>query len=262
MPSGYLFFIFILIHMSVPRSVFCSKQCGPLIKIVQAERGDALLQVNVTGTKDVYWNVISQDRSFAKTKPNGELDIRNNHYQGRLQGLNDSSLVISNLTRRDQANYTADINGDTLKCNQHYSLLVYKVLTGNDIQISNGSRGNETCNVTLTCEVNRLVGEDVTIAWNKTNIEYSKDPTIHLYNGEANSTYSCIAQNPVSAAYRSIEPSIFCPEQKRETPSKRNNNRHHIFWIPVVLILILLFAVVIIRRLNIGSSFFGFFQDE
>ncbi|KAE8588498.1 hypothetical protein XENTR_v10022579 [Xenopus tropicalis] len=243
-------------------AVFCSKQCGPLIKIVQAERGDALLQVNVTGTKDVYWNVISQDRSFAKTKPNGELDIRNNHYQGRLQGLNDSSLVISNLTRRDQANYTADINGDTLKCNQHYSLLVYKVLTGNDIQISNGSRGNETCNVTLTCEVNRLVGEDVTIAWNKTNIEYSKDPTIHLYNGEANSTYSCIAQNPVSAAYRSIEPSIFCPEQKRETPSKRNNNRHHIFWIPVVLILILLFAVVIIRRLNIGSSFFGFFQDE
>ncbi|OCT69319.1 hypothetical protein XELAEV_18040634mg [Xenopus laevis] len=245
MSSFFVYFFFIVVHISLPKSVF--SVCGPLIRIIKAEGENAHLHVNVTGTIDVYWNSIPGDRNFAKTKPNGELEILDDRYQGRLQGLKDSSLVIRNVTRRDEANYTADINRGESKCNQNYFLRVYKVLTDKDIQIYNESSGNETCNVTLTCAVNGLVGADVTVTWNNTNRENTKDPTIHLYNGEANSTYTCTATNPVSTAYRSIVPSIFCLRltddtslERKESPTKRKNNRYYISSIPIVLILVVI----------------------
>ncbi|CAH2225367.1 SLAM family member 5-like [Pelobates cultripes] len=122
--------IWILIFIFLPESILCVgcvKSCGDKRTVIGAVGEDAVLPVNKTRIKDGSWVTVNGGIHFATTKPGGDIDIRDNRYEGRLYGTADGSLHFTKLTREDQGEYRATIRTDTgnKPCDQQYDLRVF-----------------------------------------------------------------------------------------------------------------------------------------
>ncbi|OCT69369.1 hypothetical protein XELAEV_18040684mg [Xenopus laevis] len=108
----------------LPYSVY-SGPCGPLRNISGKEGETATLHVNATGGRYIVWVLVSGNstNTFAETKPNSSINIRDYQYKGRVSSTNDGSLIFTHLTKKDQGIYKADVSKSD--CSHFYSLRVY-----------------------------------------------------------------------------------------------------------------------------------------
>ncbi|XP_063803827.1 uncharacterized protein LOC134980790 [Pseudophryne corroboree] len=98
--------------------------CGERREVSGIEGGDVTLPVGDTGIRDDIW--VTDMRLIAKTEPGNPVMVHNNLYRGRLSVTADGSLIITNLSREDQGNYTANIRRQISgQCTQIYDLTVH-----------------------------------------------------------------------------------------------------------------------------------------
>ncbi|KAM3918706.1 uncharacterized protein RB166_013482 [Leptodactylus fuscus] len=99
-------------------------KCGTTKRVSVPVGGDVTLQVEENHIKNLIWErpvgVI-----IATTKPGGFLDLREDHYNGRLQGSPDGSLTIRNVFGQDQGDYRAVIfTPDGVACARVYDVSI------------------------------------------------------------------------------------------------------------------------------------------
>lgn len=115
--------LMVLLHLHL--SVLFDASYAGSTNITATESGNVTLQLEEQGQKqDVTW-VTTAGNHFATTKPGEKISIRDPQYFGRLRGLNDGSLFITQLTLKDQGTYRAKIrlaNGSA--SGQNFNLIV------------------------------------------------------------------------------------------------------------------------------------------
>ncbi|XP_063295392.1 SLAM family member 5-like [Pelobates fuscus] len=199
--------IWILIFIFLPKSILCADLCGDKRKVFGAVSGEVVLPLNQTAIKDIAW--VIANIHFATTRPDGEIDIRYNRYEGRLYGTADGSLNFTKLTSEDQGEYTAYIlTGPKIKfCEQQYDLRIFRKLLSEDMEILPSVTRNGTCSVILFCMVN---GSDVNITWISSNSTEINVVNGSLHITDTNNIFTCTAKNPVSTISRTVNPQRYC----------------------------------------------------
>ncbi|XP_062961956.1 SLAM family member 5 [Cynocephalus volans] len=142
-----------------------------------------------------------------------KVTVTHKNYYERINVLGQNySLVISNLRMEDSGNYKADINLQnvsytTTKC---YKLQVYRKLGKPKITQSLMTSVNSTCNVTLTCSVEKEE-KNVTYSWSPLGEEGN---VLQIFQTPVDQelTYTCTAQNPVSNNSDSISAKELCAD--------------------------------------------------
>ncbi|CAH2327128.1 SLAM family member 5-like [Pelobates cultripes] len=218
-------YFWILLLSSLQTGILCAVQCGDKRTVNGAVGGDVILPVSQTGIKDISWVIVNGGTHFATTKPDGDIDIRDNRYKGRLYRTADGSLNFTKLTREDQREYTANIRTDpgNKQCEQQYDLRVFKKILPEDFEILPTVTTNVTCIVTLLCKVN---GSEVIITWSRPD-----GSNINVINGsllvsDTNTSYTCTAQNPVSNSSKTVIPQTYCNKENGSTGNKQSQLRN------------------------------------
>ncbi|XP_040187965.1 uncharacterized protein LOC120920119 [Rana temporaria] len=196
---------FILFYYSLQAVRFARAFRHP-VEVISAEGRDVILPINETGVSEIYW--IFDKTHIGTTRAEGRIEVKNNKFRGRLHCVDGVSLKISNVTRKDQGTYTANV----LEVHPQFHLKVYPVLLDNDINIHANLTNNETCSLALTCLTN---ASNVTIFWRYPNTSdlYISDRTVHISNVYPNITCKCTAKNPVSNVSRTVTPGQYCHQE-------------------------------------------------
>ncbi|XP_063296523.1 SLAM family member 5-like [Pelobates fuscus] len=209
-------------------SILCAELCGDKRTVIGAVGGDVILPLKQTRIKDVSWVNVNGGTHFATTKPGGDIQIRDNRYEGRLYGTADGSLRFTKLTREDHGDYIANILTDpgNKQCEQQYDLRVFRKLLSEDIEILPTVTRNGTCGVILFCTVN---GSGVNITWSR-----SDSTEINVINGllhvtDINNIFTCTAQNPVSTVSRTVIPMSYCQEALQTMSTRGNSLLYGVF---------------------------------
>uniref|UniRef100_G1NYS1 CD84 molecule n=1 Tax=Myotis lucifugus TaxID=59463 RepID=G1NYS1_MYOLU len=147
-------------------------------------------------------------------------------HQNYKQRVNVSSqnynLEISNLRMEDAAIYRADINtknSEKETLTRTYKLQVYRRLGKPKITHSLTTSWNSTCNVTLTCSMEKEE-KNVKYSWSPTGTEGSVLQVFQTPNNQE-LTYTCTAWNPVSNNSDSISAQQLCAD----SPTGLRNQR-------------------------------------
>ncbi|XP_072284182.1 SLAM family member 5-like, partial [Pyxicephalus adspersus] len=93
-------------------------------------------------------------------------------------------------------------------CDQDYNLTVYSKLVNHDVKIHHNITWGETCNVTLTCTVDK---KDVSVTWhNSVTGTVWKVPTVQVTDPYINSSWTCTASHPVTSVSKTVLPLDLC----------------------------------------------------
>ncbi|XP_066462019.1 signaling lymphocytic activation molecule-like [Eleutherodactylus coqui] len=131
-------------------------------------------------------------------------DLKNNKYifpnVSTKYVFNNSSLVIQKLQKEDAINYELILEHvnerDEYFCT--IELKVYEQICNLRVIVTEDSQNN-TCKVSMKCSMQ--TGENVTFSWMKDDEKLNHESgtlEISITSNNANSTYKCTAQNPVS----------------------------------------------------------------
>ncbi|KAM7054958.1 SLAM family member 5 isoform 1-T1 [Molossus nigricans] len=162
-----------------------------------------------------------------------------NYYQRISAPHQIYSLEISNLKMEDAGIYKADININVSQkmstITRSYNLQVYSRLGKPKITQSLVASVNDTCNVTLTCSVEKE-RENVTYTWSPLGKQGS---VLQISQTPKNKTltYTCTAWNPVSNSSDSISSQHLCADI---------TTGFHIHHPRLLSVLVLLFLLVFI----------------
>ncbi|XP_074178582.1 SLAM family member 5 isoform X7 [Rhinolophus sinicus] len=144
-----------------------------------------------------------------------QVTVTHQNYQKRINVSHQNyDLEISNLRMEDAGIYKADINIRTPETKEFttitrsYNLQVYRKLGKPKITQSLMTSVNSTCNVTLTCSVEKEE-KNVIYSWSPLGEEGS---VLQIFQTPENQqlTYTCTAQNPVSNNSDSISGQQLC----------------------------------------------------
>lgn len=158
--------------------------------------------------------------AFIKPGVNGtELTITQVTYKGRIEVIGQNyDLVIRDLRMEDAGTYKADINEENPEktITKIYHLHIYRRLKKPEITQSLISSLNNTCNVTLTCSVEKEE-KDVTYSWSPSG---EKSNVLQMFHSpmDPKLTYTCTAQNPVSNSSESVTVQQSCTDTPRFHP--------------------------------------------
>ncbi|XP_023972011.1 SLAM family member 5 isoform X3 [Physeter macrocephalus] len=151
------------------------------------------------------------------------ISITHQNYHERINVSSQNyNLELRNLRMEDSGIYKADINvktsemiATTTRC---YSLQVYRRLGKPKITQSLMTSVNSTCNVTLTCSVEKEE-KNVTYSWSPLGEEGN---VLRVFQTPDNQelTYTCTAWNPVSNNSDSISAQQLCAGSYLKTFSK------------------------------------------
>ncbi|KAM9687215.1 SLAM family member 5 isoform 3-T4 [Trichechus inunguis] len=143
--------------------------------------------------------------------PRVTVTHRNYYERLNVSGQN-YNLVISNLRREDAGFYKADINirSSHSTVTRNYNLQVYRRLGKPKITQSLMTSVNSSCNVTLTCSVEKEE-KNVTYRWSPLG-EEGNVLRIFQTPEDQELTYTCTAWNPVSNNSDSISTQQLCAE--------------------------------------------------
>ncbi|KAM9242039.1 SLAM family member 5 isoform 2-T2 [Dugong dugon] len=143
--------------------------------------------------------------------PRVTVTHRNYYERLNVPGQN-YNLVISNLRREDAGFYKADINirSSHSTITRNYNLQVYRRLGKPKITQSLMTSVNSSCNVTLTCSVEKEE-KNVTYRWSPLG-EEGNVLRIFQTPEDQELTYTCTAWNPVSNNSDSISTQQLCAE--------------------------------------------------
>ncbi|XP_011923002.1 PREDICTED: SLAM family member 5 isoform X3 [Cercocebus atys] len=139
--------------------------------------------------------------------------VTHRNYYERIHALGPKyDLVISDLRMEDAGDYKADINTqvEPYTTTKHYNLQVYRRLGKPKITQSLMASVNSTCNVTLTCSVEKEE-KNVTYNWSPLG-EEGNVLQIFQTPEDQELTYTCTAQNPVSNNSDSISARQLCAD--------------------------------------------------
>ncbi|XP_066428574.1 SLAM family member 5-like [Eleutherodactylus coqui] len=196
----------------------CEGSCEERNHVVAAEGGDVILQLNPVGALgDITWFV--SGNHFATSESGRNIKIRDNRYKGKVYSMEDGSLLLKNVVRKDQGTYIASTlrrtSGKEELCALIYDLRVYEMLSDDNIEIEYEVSSNETCNMTVSCSVK---GSDVTITWEsyKHNDINVTSNIIHIQDPDPKVVYTCTARNPISNASKSVTPWGQCKKGRRQ----------------------------------------------
>ncbi|KAM3920495.1 CD48 antigen-like [Leptodactylus fuscus] len=199
------------------KCTLCDGSCGHKSHVVGAEGSDVILQVDPHGVVgDITW--FTSGNHFATSESGKDLKIRDNRYQGKVYSMEDGSLLLRNLSEKDQGTYIASTLKSTSRkeelCALIYDLRVYEVIQEENIQIDYEVSRTETCNITLSCTGR---GSDVTITWessigNDINVSSS---VVQVQSPDPKAIYTCTVRNPVTSASKSVTPWEYCKEGKQ-----------------------------------------------
>ncbi|XP_062049697.1 SLAM family member 5 isoform X1 [Lepus europaeus] len=135
-----------------------------------------------------------------------------NYYERVNISVPNYDLVISGLRMEDAGDYRADINIQfpPFTITKYYSLQVYRRLGKPTITQSLMTSVNSTCNVTLTCSVEKEE-KNVTYSWSPLGREGN---VLQIFQIPENQelTYTCTAWNPVSNSSDSISAQQLCSD--------------------------------------------------
>ncbi|KAM4664854.1 pregnancy-specific glycoprotein 22-like [Discoglossus pictus] len=223
-------------------NVLCDPLCGGTRNVVATEGGDTILRINRSNIKYISW--IIGRHHFASTKPGGIIEPQDDHFQGKLNGSHDASLIIKHLTMEDQGIYTSNIlsNKGEWQCNQHYNLRIYKNISKEDIKIHHNITINETCY--FTCSVN---APEVKITWKKIRTDdiLMKNHILYVHYENTDFSYICTAENIVSHNSRSIIPSTICKKDHISDGTRCLSIVNDII-LPIVVVIVALVAIALL----------------
>ncbi|XP_036721248.1 SLAM family member 5 isoform X2 [Balaenoptera musculus] len=153
--------------------------------------------------------------------PTISITHQNYHERINVSGQN-YNLELRNLRMEDSGIYKADINVKTSEMitttTRCYNLQVYRRLGKPKITQSLMTSVNSTCNVTLTCSVEKEE-KNVTYSWSPLGEEGN---VLRIFQTPDNQelTYTCTAWNPVSNNSDSISAQQLCAGSYLKTFSK------------------------------------------
>ncbi|XP_008056897.1 SLAM family member 5 [Carlito syrichta] len=176
----------------------------------------------------------------------GVLVTHRNYYK-RIHVLGPNyNLVISDLRMEDVGDYKADINTETYPSTitKHYNLQVYHRLGKPKITPSLMTLVNSTCNVTLTCSVEKEE-KNVTYSWSPLGEEGN---VLQIFQAPEDQelTYTCTAQNPVSNNSGSISAQQLCADI---TMGSRTRHTKLLSVLVTLFLLVLILSAVFLCRL-------------
>ncbi|XP_010614956.1 SLAM family member 5 isoform X2 [Fukomys damarensis] len=171
--------------------------------------------LNIQNSKEVQSIAWTSESSVAVITPGDSgkaptIIVTHNNYKGRIKVIQKNyDLVISDLKMEDAGKYKADItiNSTTTKI---YYLHVFRRLGKPKITQSLMTSMNGTCNVTLTCSVEKEE-KNVSYSWNSLETESNVLQVIQT-PGNQGLNYTCTAQNPVSNNSSSISSQQLCAD--------------------------------------------------
>ncbi|EHB13659.1 SLAM family member 5 [Heterocephalus glaber] len=141
--------------------------------------------------------------------------VTHNNYNGRITVIQENyNLIISDLRMEDAGKYKADITITTAAAatttTKNYDLHVYRRLGRPKITQSLMTSMNGTCNVTLTCSVEKEE-KNVSYSWGSLETEGNVLQIIQT-PGNQGLNYTCTAWNPVSNNSSSISSQQLCAD--------------------------------------------------
>ncbi|CAO2638395.1 SLAM family member 5, partial [Lemmus lemmus] len=164
--------------------------------------------------KNIAWTFKSSV-AFVNSKLQGppEIVVTNADFEGRIDVIEQNyDLIIKDLRIEDAGTYKADINkkNTTTTTTKHYNLHIYRRLGKPKITQSLITFVNNSCNVTLTCSVEKE-GKNVTYSWSPSG-ERSKVLQIFQSPEDQKLNYTCTVQNPVSNSSSSVTAKQLCTD--------------------------------------------------
>ncbi|XP_075845257.1 SLAM family member 5 [Microtus pennsylvanicus] len=165
--------------------------------------------------KNIAWTSKS---SVALIKPRlqgapPEVTVTQAAYEGRIDVIEQNyDLIIKNLKTEDAGTYKADINIENTPATttKHYYLHIYRRLGKPTITQSLITFVNNSCNVTLTCSVEKDE-ENVTYSWSPFG---ERSNVLQIFQSPVNQklNYTCTVQNPVSNSSNSVTAQELCTD--------------------------------------------------
>ncbi|XP_073465731.1 SLAM family member 9-like [Aquarana catesbeiana] len=197
--------------------------CGER-NVTGALGGAVTLQIDHTGVPVITWSFSKTGAPIATTTPGGPPGILEEQFKGRLSSTSDRSLTITELRLEDQGTYQARYVRNGLKiC--FYHLTVFSNLTAENVTINSNVTNNKTCEVSLMCLVDSVIGSKVTIIWrslNSSNVNQTEN-IVFVPPSHINFIYICTAKNPVSNVSKNVVPWLYCNNgMDRENTSKED----------------------------------------
>ncbi|XP_047412083.1 LOW QUALITY PROTEIN: SLAM family member 5 [Sciurus carolinensis] len=177
------------------------------------------------------------------------VTVTHRNYYERIKVTDQNyNLVISDLRMEDAGVYQADINTETnttYTTTKRYHLQVYRRLGKPKITQSFMTSVNSTCNVTLTCSVEKEE-KNVTYSWSPLG-EVGNVLQVFQTPQDQELTYTCIAWNPVSNSSDSISTQQLCAD----TATAGSYTRHTglLSGLAVLFLLVLIPSSVFLLRL-------------
>ncbi|GAB1285714.1 SLAM family member 6 [Apodemus speciosus] len=175
-----------------------------------------------------------------------EVTVTQVIYKGRIEVIGKNyDLVIRDLRMEDAGTYKADINEEDPEetITKIYHLQIYRRLEKPKITQSLIPSLNNTCNVTLTCTVEKEE-KNVTYSWSPSG---EKSNVLQIFHSPMDQklTYTCTAQNPVSNNSDSVTVQQPCTD----TPSF--HPRHAVLQggLAVLFLFILIIVLVLLFHL-------------
>uniref|UniRef100_A0A8C0JFZ9 CD84 molecule n=1 Tax=Canis lupus dingo TaxID=286419 RepID=A0A8C0JFZ9_CANLU len=176
--------------------------------------------LNIQESQQVINIVWNSETSVAFVTPGDsetapKVTVTHQNYNDRINvSRQNYNLEISNLRMEDSGIYKADINTKILEgmvtTTRRYNLQVFRRLGKPKITQSSMTSINSTCNVTLTCSVEKEE-ENVTYSWSPLGEEGN---AIRIFQTPDSQrlTYTCTAWNPVSNSSDSISGLQLCAD--------------------------------------------------
>ncbi|KAL1769738.1 SLAM family member 5 isoform X1 [Sigmodon hispidus] len=167
--------------------------------------------------KNIAWTSESSVALVRQRHPGArpEVIVTQDVYEGRIDVVDGNyDLVLRDLRMEDAGIYKANINKEnTPTIMRHYRLFIYRRLEKPKITQNLITFKNNSCNVTLTCSVEKEE-KNVTYSWSPLG-EKSNVLKIIQTPEDQKLTYTCTAQNPVSNSSDSVTIQKLCSD----TPS-------------------------------------------
>ncbi|KAG3281062.1 CD84 molecule [Ictidomys tridecemlineatus] len=169
------------------------------------------------------------------------------NYYERIEVTDHSyNLIINDLRMEDAGVYRADINtkNSPYTTTKSYHLQVYRRLEKPKITQSFMTSANSTCNVTLTCSVEKEE-KNVTYSWSPLG-EEGNVLQIFQTPQDQELNYTCTAWNPVSNSSDSISAQQLCADA---ATSSRPRHAGMLSGLAVLFLLVLILPSVFLLRL-------------
>ncbi|XP_073466568.1 cell adhesion molecule CEACAM3-like [Aquarana catesbeiana] len=146
----------VIIILCLHKGLLIASNCREPKFLSSTIGGQVTLSMDNSEFRSIFW--LTPDGTFlAKTSPGQPAQIREAEYEGRLKAAADGSLIIMNLLRKDQNQYTANVQTiSSGQCLQRFHLRVLDALSVESCAERTNISSEEGMEVTLPVNQNKF----------------------------------------------------------------------------------------------------------